>query len=311
MGLEDIPSEFVNDDGRVHLEVIISKFGKRMSSDISKTVSVLRSARDSSVMWVDAASALGQGDVPMATRLAKAVSSKVSPARITVAAPRWAEEATTPVVRSQAADCPQYKLEATSRRKAKIAHTFVPTGTRSIGWAYHSSVRSHTMGRAAFVGGGAWAKSSSSKTIMADNGFEWEKNRAVARAYKAEVRYGRYRYQSEDPDGGCTQYDHWVWSPIEWTGGFANRSWTVQPTWGRSNCVTVNPGTWKRHRSDGTNFSSSGGVEMKEVVGFDLSSERSYATNAYIAYKIVGVKKLCGSDRTAGLARDVRMAKTW
>lgn len=302
IGAEDIPLTHI-EDGRIHLDVVVVKPGKGVAGSLSRSVTLITdSAGDPK--WVDASSGVAQGDTTVD------VEPGLEPPRGDVYLDGL-DDSVPPQLLSTSS-CPYWKLEYTSDRPAKIGHTFVPDGTDSTGWAYHSYSRSHTLGVAIKSGGNAWQKSSSSKTFTSGVTFEWARNSVIARAYRVETEYGRYRYQVEDISG-CWQYDYWKWSPRRNTGGYSTQTWTDQPTWGRDNCVEVSAGTWTRHSGNGWDFYLSAGVEISDIVGFDLSSRRAYASNAYIAYFLMAgsPKKLCGSNDVPAYARDIRMAKTW
>lgn len=298
----DIPPGYIVDD-YAHVEVMIFKPGRQLIGDVEASVRVVTDGLDGVTKWADASATAAQGPVP-----ADEASPTINPAQVSVDV----SQASTPQeVEVAACGGSGWKLETTSDRMGKIAHTFVPDGTTSVAWAYHSTNRSHTLGLANKTGSGAWVANTSSKTLSAGVSFEWAKNSAVARAYRMEINYGRYRYQEETIDGDCRWFDSWKWSPRWNTGGYGNLYHSTQPTWGRDYCAPVPAGTWKRQRTDGSDFSLSAGVEISGLIGVDLSSKRSYASNAFIAYSVVGNKKLCGSNHDPAYARDVRMAKTW
>lgn len=69
----------------------------------------------------------------------------------------------------------------------------------------------------------------------------------------------------------------------------------------------VAKGVWKRVREDGHDFSTSTGVLIKDLVGFDLSSRRTYSTSSFIGYKAVSNKVLCGDNRYPSKARNIKM----
>lgn len=125
------------------------------------------------------------------------------------------------------------------------------------------------------------------------------------------TRYGHYRFKNEiyDPNQGykCVNTPRRKWQPRYNTGGYGARVWNSNPTWRAKECDRVPEGKWKRMRRDGYDFSTSTGVLIKDVIGFDLSSRRAYSTSSFIAYRLMSTKVLCGNNHVPGKAGDIKM----
>lgn len=302
---QGVPSNFIDDDGRVHLDVVI--LGSDRIGGTSATVSLLTGDQPGDARWIDPMSPLASGDRSAPSDLAD-LDPQPKPVSVAVAL-----EKQRPATTVAAANCPTIrKLEKKSDRVVAIGHTFVPSGTQSKAWAFHGGSRSHTLGVAANYGG-SW-KAEKSKTFESGDTFKWSANRSRTRSYRVETRYGKYYYQDlvkYPMESKCIKRRKWT--PMYNTGGRFEKSYSSSPTWGsRANCRPYPSGEWTRTRTDGRNFSLAGGVAIKDLIGFDLSSKRAYSASSYIAYQIVGSgKKLCGNNDVPSRAGAIRMAKTW
>lgn len=306
---EDVPSGFISIGGYVDLDVLVVKPGERLVGSVSATVRLLKVRDTGEVFWADASSRYAQRGVPVS----ESVREASQPARVRVSL-RARSRPTAPDDASfqTSGGCqPRVDLIESSDRHAAIAHTFVPDGTRSTAWAYHYKEQSHTFGIAANFGDG-W-EVSGSRTYAAGIEAEWLPNRANMRSYRFVVRYGKYRYQNEyfDPAHGYGCDVWYKWSPRFDPGGRPAKDFDVTPTWGRSYCQPYTDVKFVRYRTNGNSFNLGGGVLTKSLVGFNLKSTRSYSSQAYIAYKVLGNKKLCGNNNDPAYASSIRMAKTW
>ncbi len=302
-----VPAEFIDDDGRVHLDVIVGKPAAGLIGSASATVSLVEDSRGSEALWADPLNPLASRD-----RVAPATFASLDsrPTPVTMSLRMRPVTPTGSRNTAMEPDCtptPSPVLAKNSNRNVIIGRTHVPRGTANEAWAYHGSSRSHTLGVAVNTGTG-W-EVDGSKTFASGITFEWAKNRARTRAYRVQTRYGKYRYTFIwGPDNECvTSYR---WKPRFNTGGFTVKSSDRYPRW-KKDCTRVAKGKWKRTRTDGKNFNMSGGVAMKNLVGFNLRSKRAYSTNSYIAYRLQYRKKLCGNNAAPAFASGVRMLPKW
>lgn len=312
MDRADVPKKFLNDDGRVDVDVTVIDTQNRLVGGVSKTVTMLTAKDSGDVAWVDAESPLGQGGGTVATLTA---ASAPAPARVDVKLGSMPEQSAVggaATAGTSGACKTSVALVANSDKPAAIAHTFIPDGTKSTARAYHSSTRTHTFGIAATFGNG-W-QASGSRTYTAGVMASWLNNTDRQRSYRVDVRYGKYKHYRNYQDGDNGTECRLIkteWKPRRDTGGRTYVTYRPTPTWGQKFCKTVQVQSWRREVQGEHNFALSGGVDLSGLVGFDVRSARGYATNAYIEYNPVGTKKLCGNNDIPAFASSVRMAKTW
>lgn len=306
---EDVPKNAMNDDGRVHISVRVVDAKNSTIGFTEKTVKVLRREPTRQPAWIDASSALAED--------AEVDSVRVEPGQVRLNM-RAAKTSLSRVSLSSSASCGSgwTRVQSTSStgsprdRWGALGKTYIPKGTTSTAWAYHSKGRSNTFGSAYSAGKDISYERKGSHTYSSGVSFEWDRSRSPYMEYRVGVRYGKYQYQVEDQDGNCWRGEDRLWKARYNTGGYALVKSSYQPTW-RYDCVPVPSGRWTRERSDGNNYSWSVGLKFKSYIGIDLGASRTYTTSSYIAYKVVGNKRLCGNDRVPERASLVRMAKTW
>ncbi len=313
---DDVPATYVHEDGRVQVSVVVIDSQREQKGSIFSTVSHIRAHDNPGAgRWVDPMSPLVESETPVSeAQLARAPSAL--PVRVSVnmtPVPELPQSSGGGIGSAGArnftssSECKHgWVLKANSDRKATIAHTFIPNNTKSTAWAYHGGSRSLKMGVA--VGSradGKWERGGT-KTFESGISFQFAKNRVNKRINRVETRYGRYVYQYSYPAYNVCSVIERKWQPRFNTGGFVARSRTKNPPWS-GNCRDVSAGTWKRTSSSGSSFSESGGVLIKNIIGFRLSSERQHYSSAYVAYKVEGKKRVCGNNDLPARASKVRL----
>lgn len=295
-----IPANYLNDDGRLDLSMRVDHPNQLVTGSTFATVALVTDPNLGTPKWVDPLEPVADGEPA-------AAHSDLSPVqiRLNLSAQGFIPKVTGGI--SLLASCPNdWVYEYSSDRKVSIAHTFVPDGTSSTAWAGHAASRNVKEG-VAYRGeyqGASW-REESARTFESGVKFEWIKNQANTRTYRMETRYGRYKWVGT-PDGeNCIIYER-MWKPRYNTGGYVSWSSTSDPSW-LGQCAVVEAGTWTRQSSEGSSYTHSGGVLIADIIGFDMWSERGYYSNSFLAYQVVGSKRLCGYDRAPSLARHVRM----
>ncbi|GEB16557.1 hypothetical protein [Pimelobacter simplex] len=168
--------------------------------------------------------------------------------------------------------------------------TSYPVGASKSWLEVHSS-EGGKYGVALNGGQGASFKASGTRFVEGSWSFKWNK-KSSARSYRVEVNYHKY-----EKVGLCSG-PPLRWSPHIETGGATENSEGVnRPDW-NTYCANVTNGTWARERTDGKDYSYSAAVKFKDVIGIDLSGEKSYSRSHKLSYDIAGSnpKKLCGNN---------------
>lgn len=124
-------------------------------------------------------------------------------------------------------------------------------------------------------------------------GFTWSPSKpGVARSYRKGIEYRYYKILCRTTILG------YEWRPHGETGGTGiNRSGVTRPGW-NTYCTPVAKGTWRRTGSQGSSYKLGTGVKSANLVGFNMSVDRSYSASTEMVYQIKGSnpKKMCGND---------------
>lgn len=144
---------------------------------------------------------------------------------------------------------------------------------------------------------------SGTKSREQSSGFDWDP-KGYSRSFRVRIAYRKV----EGYYGRCPGDDpYWVkWEPHHYTGGYGeNTDGVTRPDWG--NCERIgSTGTWWRSRSDGSAYSYSAGVKFAGTIGIDLSSKRSYNSEAKLAYRLLRVgRRMCGNNNDPAIAGKV------
>lgn len=292
-----VPTEYLNDDGRLDISIRIDNVIQRVTGSTFATVALYTDPNSGISKWIDPLNPVAEGE-PASS------DSNLSPADVRVtlspaigALPTYKEGATVQ------SSCPgDWVYIKSSDRQVSIAHTYVPDNTSSTAWAQHGTERNLKEGvafRANYQGSG-WQEEGT-RTFASGTKMVWNSNQANTKTYRVNTRYGNYKWVGSD----CWVYEY-MWKPRYNVGTYTSWSGTSDPSWTGS-CGVNDPGTWYRNFSSGSSYTHSGGVIISDIIGFNMYSERGYYSDSYIAYKIAGKKRLCGYDRVPEYAKHVRL----
>lgn len=180
------------------------------------------------------------------------------------------------------------KYRGDGNRSTTIATSY-PLGA-SKAWLEVSSTEGGKYGVAIGLGGKGSFKGAGTRYADGSWGFTWTKSSGM-RSYRIEVNYHKYEKV------GLCDGPPIRWQPhIETGGATYNTAGINRPTW-NTYCANVAKGTWTRSRSDGKDYTYGAAVKFDNVLGIDLSGQKSYSKYHKLSYEIAGIpKKLCGNN---------------
>lgn len=167
----------------------------------------------------------------------------------------------------------------------------------------HSNGSEVTYGAGITTDGTKWSASGSASVANTKGfDFQWDPDTNPNIAYRAEVRYFKYKY-----DCGGVIINRKVKAVSE-TGGVKTIHVNANPPYwlSRAKCTFDMPaGTWTK--STGKAYSASGGVKFSSVIGIDLSTSRTYTKGSTLSYKMdAGHDSLCGNTDKPAYASKVQ-----
>lgn len=184
------------------------------------------------------------------------------------------------------------QLEGHWRDWVTVATSYPASGERA--WLQYNSSEDTVTGTAASLAWGGKLHAEGTKSTDDSWGEDFARS-GYNRSYMVETDFGDYK---------CVN----VLSGFSWeevapryqTGGTAYYKKAVadRPDWNDPDqCSNIANGTWYRGSVRGSDYKLSYGAAVKDVLGFDLSSQHAYTTSGRLAYEVDdGNKKICGSD---------------
>jgi hypothetical protein len=318
---ETIPEKYVSQAGLVSFSVDVVDASGRTAHTAT---SLRRVSVDGAIGWADSMTSVdisGYGSHGVATvapqdlglstagdEVVQALREGLPRLRTTLVAPeRGAQVKPLLAALSQVASEPAVQMDcrylARSDRWATVGTSY-PLGDDHKSWLTHSSSTSSTFGVAVTSPSQGWHESGS--RTVGDNWSADYKPTKWKRSYRIEVRYQKYR---------CTLTSGiWVkdeWKPVYETGGALTNSLPSYPNFPTENCVRVLGGVeWGRGTERGNDYTLSYGVKIQEVLGFDMTSTRAYASSGKLYYYHPNSgRRICGNNAVATRASKM-MART-
>lgn len=188
--------------------------------------------------------------------------------------------------------CTETKL-AERTRSTTIGTTYPVGGDKakmSVSSSRGASYGVAVQGKNAATGEWGSFRVGESKFTRSGWGFDWDGS-TEARSYRKGIEYHKVE---TDCVRGCNKCLR-TWIPVGETGGVGENSEGVnRPTWQK--CSAINSkGFWWRDEGGGHAYTFDAAVKFAEVIGIDLSIERSWNEDNRIGYNMTKGRRLCGS----------------
>lgn len=301
---DDVPRSAFDANGVVDLEVQLSSRRDMWVTYLS--VRLVRDASTGTLTWIDPIESLPSNAAKVSARVAngrqvaiKSVPTRIAKERARVKArdlvrmpARYRETYRTTAPgssRAAAAGICENKYLGDRNVSTTIATSYPVGATKS--WLEARSSEGGKYGIGLSTGKGASFTASGTRFVEGAWSFSWTKQ-SVARSYRIQVNYHKF-----EKVGLCSG-PPLRWTPhIETGGATENTAGVNRPSW-NTYCANVARGTWARERSDGADYSYGAAVKFKDVIGVDLSGQKSYSRSHKLVYDIAGSnpKKLCGNN---------------
>jgi hypothetical protein len=189
--------------------------------------------------------------------------------------------------------CPNYVVARYNGRWTAIGETYPgPSATAEF---IYTQGASSTLGVGISVSGDYGSYSASGTTTQSST---TEINWPIKPANSKWFYWTTFQYTKFDVQMPSDYYCyHWAYrvSPTRFDGGVSSASISSAPT--ANNCSPIG-GPVTIHKTQGTAVTWTNGVQIKSVIGIDLSSKTGFNANTKYTFRFTRAGRLCGSNST-------------
>lgn len=316
-----VPAKFVSDGGLVNFQVRAA--APKSDEVFYAFTSSMRARVGGKVAWVDplisgkpnsaktpviAPGSLGSSKPllaqgPSAAAAGTVESVKASPIKLSGA---QAKATMSAMAKKETPGCNggerAHPTKKTKKKYGVVGTSYPLKSSKS--WLTYSESTKSSFGAGVSVGGKAFVKASGTVSVQDSWGNEFEK-RNWKRSYEVLVEYRLYE---------CRQYTvpvrvnrAVVWLPESAWGTREVKIKKKAPKW--DSCGPLAAGKYSRGVVRGKDYSLSGGVKFKDVIGIDLDSRRAYTKEATVYYHNTKKRKLCAKSGNPTKAAKFRERK--